>query len=172
MLSKIEIRGKNQIIAWSVSIGILASLLIVLLFVDNYISSKIVLNTNSAANLSQKAEEMDYELTKKDIDKFFDMLSAYQDYPGMINDLFEMAYSFDLSVDNSKYKYTTFKEGALTKVEINFPVEGKYFNVKKFIHELQNSEWFIVIEDLSLVKKNGKKSKELSLDLKLAAYFK
>lgn len=62
------------------------------------------------------------------------------------------------------------RDRALTRMEITLGLTGDYRDVRGFIHRLETSPEFVVIEDVSLAR--GEEESPLTLTLRLATYFK
>lgn len=57
---------------------------------------------------------------------------------------------------------------------LSFSVDGRYAEIKKFIHLLENSSRIILIDNISLSDKSGKSGhpEKVSLQIKLRSYFR
>lgn len=70
--------------------------------------------------------------------------------------------------DTSKDK----KESALTRMDIEVPLNGEYADMRRFIHTLETAPEFIVIREVQLAKSKSEKGSALTLTLNLTTFYR
>jgi len=84
--------------------------------------------------------------------------------------LASLADRHDLVVERRSYDREPASLGRLNKIKIRMALSGEYRDIRAFLHELEASPEFIVIEDVSL-REGASPGAPLSLDVTLATYF-
>jgi Type II secretion system (T2SS), protein M subtype b len=84
--------------------------------------------------------------------------------------LAQLARDNNLQYDRRSYDPDDSYEGRLRKLRITMALEGDYADVRRFIHDLETSPEFVVIEEIALTEGDDP-SAPLTLTLKLATYF-
>jgi Tfp pilus assembly protein PilO len=87
--------------------------------------------------------------------------------------LAQLAHDTNLKYQHRSYESDTNYKGALEKLHIRMELEGDYADVREFIHELETSPDFVVIEGLALAEQlGGEGEATLRLTLDMATYFR
>jgi len=81
----------------------------------------------------------------------------------------KLAREFGIAADRVAYENPAPDDGALERFGIVVPLAGGYQNLRKFIHAVESSENFLVIERVALG--TGKSSDVVELNITLATYF-
>jgi Tfp pilus assembly protein PilO len=89
-----------------------------------------------------------------------------KDMPLLVKDLVQTARRMNLSVSSVKYDIPKRASGELTLLAFSFPAEGRYGNVKRFIHDVETSDRIVGIQDLKMDSEKG----TIKLELKLLTY--
>ena len=84
--------------------------------------------------------------------------------------LASLADRHELVVERRSYDRDLAYRGRLQKLKIGMTLSGEYRDIRAFLHELEASPEFIVIEDVSL-KEGVRPGAPLSLSVQLATYF-
>jgi Tfp pilus assembly protein PilO len=84
--------------------------------------------------------------------------------------LASLADRHDLVVQRRSYDRDLAYRGRLRKLKISMTLSGEYRDIRAFLHELEASPEFIVIEDVSLGE-GVRPGSPLSLSVQLATYF-
>jgi Tfp pilus assembly protein PilO len=80
-----------------------------------------------------------------------------------------LAREFGIALDRVQYENQIIDNGALERFGIVVPLSGGYTNLRKFIHAVESSENFLVIERVALGQ--GKSADVIELNITLATYF-
>jgi Tfp pilus assembly protein PilO len=88
--------------------------------------------------------------------------------------LAQLAQENNLHYQHRSYETDTNYKGELEKLHISMELDGDYADVREFIHELETSPDFVVIERLALAEQSrgGDSDGMLQLTLDLATYFR
>ena len=84
--------------------------------------------------------------------------------------LASLADRHGLVVERRSYDRDLAYRGRLRKLKISMALSGEYRDIRAFLHELEASQEFIVIEDVSL-SEGVRPGAPLSLSVQLATYF-
>ncbi len=76
-----------------------------------------------------------------------------------------------IHISDISYSNTRKEEMNLIKFAISLPMKSSYGKIRKFIHLVENSEQFLIIEGINL-KRSSKSGSIISLDIQLSTYFK
>lgn len=86
--------------------------------------------------------------------------------------LAQLARDADLLYDRRSFDVEPMeKDSALTRMDIEVPLQGEYADMRRFIHTLETAPEFIVIRDVQLAKSKDPKSSGLTLTLNLTTYY-
>jgi Tfp pilus assembly protein PilO len=85
--------------------------------------------------------------------------------------LAELARESNLRYEHRTYKPDEGYEGDLEKLGIVMDLSGDYDDVRSFVHELETSPEFVVIEKMTLAEKN-EGDPDLTLTLNLATFYR
>lgn len=116
----------------------------------------------------RQAEAALFLKQKREIAGLRDGIATQKDMPIMVRDIVQTAKRLGLSVSNMNYDISKRETFGLTMLSFTLPVQGAYPNLKRFIHEIETSERFIGIQDLSLDADRGK----VNLNMKLVTYIR
>jgi len=137
-----------------------------------------------AAEASLAAAQADYgratgTLTGKDravkeLDTFYSSVLA-QDLPGArrltFTRLADMAARSRLELERRTYEPVIERGSNLTRLQVDMDLAGSYANIRDFIHAIESSPEFVVIDDVGLTE--GVQSDDaLRLTLQLSTYFR
>lgn len=89
----------------------------------------------------------------------------------VVNHLSETAKRLKLNLPAVSYKPDPVQEERLTKMDFSFTVSGSYEAIRRFIHAIETSSDFLIVEDLVLSQRSKEKG-SLELQLRLATYLK
>jgi hypothetical protein len=84
--------------------------------------------------------------------------------------LAQLASDTNLRYGRRSYEEDTRHRGSLRKLRIRMELEGDYASVREFLHRLETSREFVVIERIGLMEGTGANA-ALRLSLELATYF-
>jgi Tfp pilus assembly protein PilO len=110
----------------------------------------------------------------KELDTFYSSVLA-QDLPGARRLTFarlaQLASSSRLDFERRKYEPVIERGSNLTRLKVTMDLAGSYANVRDFIHEIESSPEFVVIDDVALTEV-GESADSLRLTLQLSTYFR
>ncbi|HEX4823134.1 MAG TPA: GspMb/PilO family protein [Candidatus Polarisedimenticolaceae bacterium] len=81
----------------------------------------------------------------------------------------KLVKEFGIAADRVQYDNPTSDNGAMERFGIQVPLQGGYTNLRKFIHAVESSDNFLVIEKVALGQ--GKTPDSVELNITLATYF-
>lgn len=108
-------------------------------------------------------------LFKKQMPLFTGLLAGIQsqkDMPLLVKDLVQSARRQNLSVAAINYDIPMRESGEIAMLSFSFPVEGRYYDVKRFIYDVETSDRLIGIQELGLESDKGR----VKVQMKLLTY--
>ncbi|MBI5562353.1 MAG: type 4a pilus biogenesis protein PilO [Deltaproteobacteria bacterium] len=107
----------------------------------------------------------------EEIGRFKEGLPEEKRLVRVIGEVLRTAKDNDLRVPEGDYSPATAKEADIGKYTLTFPVEGRYEQIKRFIHGVETLRYPFVIEEITLA---GSKSGPgvIALKIKLSVYFR
>jgi len=81
-----------------------------------------------------------------------------------------LAKRFRVKKENINYHHEIIEEDKVVLFEITFPLRGSYANLRRFINQIENSRYFLVIDRVELSNPE-EKGDNLKLNIKLSTYF-
>ena len=137
----------------------------------------------AAARVQLQAAERDETRTRAALGRAeqgsTDLLHFYRDLlPSSVEGARRMSYAklatladrHELVVERRSYDREPAHRGRLRKIKIRMALSGEYRDIRAFLHELEASPEFIVIEDVSL-SEGASPGAPLSVAVTLATYF-
>jgi Tfp pilus assembly protein PilO len=110
----------------------------------------------------------------KELDTFYSSVLA-RDLPGARRLTFarlaQMAAKSNLDFERRKYEPVIERGSNLTRLKVNMELSGSYADIRDFIHEIEASPEFVVIDDVGLTE-GVTNSDALRLTLQLSTYFR
>jgi Tfp pilus assembly protein PilO len=110
----------------------------------------------------------------KELDTFYSSVLA-RDLPGARRLTFarlaQMAAKSNLDFERRKYEPVIERGSNLTRLKVNMELSGSYADIRDFIHEIESSPEFVVIDDVGLTE-GVTNSDALRLTLQLSTYFR
>jgi len=114
----------------------------------------------------------DVERMETDLQKFSQLIPEKQKFADFIGELFDWAKQSQLSIRQVSYQPEIDKDTKFLNYGLSFSVQGRYAQLKKFIHLLENSNRLLIIDDITLAgRKQKDKAANVSLQIKLTTYF-
>jgi len=95
-----------------------------------------------------------------------------EEYSSILTDLGVLAKKAGLETEGKTFRETDLKERGLAEVSVEMTVAGNYASIVQFINELQRTENFYVLEELSLASEAKTSGNGLKLTLHLKTYFR
>lgn len=84
--------------------------------------------------------------------------------------LAQLARESNLRFESGSYKPTDEKGSTLTRLEIKLVLAGSYADIRTFIHALESSPEFVVIDNVELIE--GAEGGSLAVNLDLSTYYR
>jgi Tfp pilus assembly protein PilO len=116
----------------------------------------------------RRAEALVFQKHKKDLAGLMAGIPAQKDMPLLVKDLVQTARRLNLSVSSIQYDMPKGRGEALALLSFSFPAEGRYTDVKRFIHEVETSDRLVGIQDVSFDGDGGR----VKIRMKLVTYVK
>ncbi|TAK05784.1 MAG: hypothetical protein EPO39_10535 [Candidatus Manganitrophaceae bacterium] len=109
--------------------------------------------------------------TQEDLVLFRERLPEETALPELVSFVSESAAAHHLSIPAISYQPEKIDAPGLMKVLISFNVKGNYREIRNLIYRLEQSRYFLVIENLVLAS-SVKEGEAIQLQLRIAAYFR
>jgi Tfp pilus assembly protein PilO len=110
----------------------------------------------------------------KELDTFYTSILA-KDLTGARRLTFarlaQLAANSNLEFERRKYEQVVERGSNLTRLKVNMDLSGSYADIRDFIHEIEASPEFVVIDDVGL-REEGQAGDGLRLTLQLSTYFR
>lgn len=81
-----------------------------------------------------------------------------------------LAKKFRVKKESIQYHHEIIEEDKVILFEITFPLRGSYANLRRFINQIENSKYFLIIDRVELSNPE-EKGYNLKLNIKLSTYF-
>ncbi|TAN60969.1 hypothetical protein EPN18_07535 [bacterium] len=107
---------------------------------------------------------------EKDLSEFYAMLSKKKETAGLMREIDYAAKAAALSIQDISYASEKSDVSDISKISFSFSADGEYSGIKNFMHRLESSKSFFVIEDAALEKTSA--NEKMKLKLKVSAYVK
>lgn len=86
---------------------------------------------------------------QRDLGAIWERLPSQRDFAGMAIAISELARKVRVSVPGMTYNHEKAQQGLPTKASLSFQATGKYRDIYRFIHRLETTEPYLVIEQLN-----------------------
>lgn len=106
-----------------------------------------------------------------DLEHFYKIIPQRSGLGSFIGRLYSYANTAGIDIDQISYDAKPVKETALLGYHLSFTVIGSYAQVKKFIHQLENSSSLLIIDKISLAGKRQTNEEVVNLHLQLQTFF-
>jgi len=177
--------AEHRGVVYVLAAGVVINLLVFAFFV--YPLQSDVANVEQRTRIAEEAlaaAQADYArangtLTGKDralkeLDTFYTSVIA-KDLTGARRLTFarlaQLAAKSRLEFERRKYEQAVERGSNLTRLKVTMELAGSYADVRDFIHEIEASPEFVVIDDVSL-SEGGGNSDALRLSVQLSTYFR
>ena len=108
-----------------------------------------------------------------DLARFRASLPEQTDLPKMVAFVSETAEEHRLPIPSVTYDHEETDLPGLTAVSISFDVAGDYLDIRHFIDALEQSDLFLIIEQLTLAASTGSTdADQVRLQIRIAAYMR
>jgi Tfp pilus assembly protein PilO len=111
----------------------------------------------------------------KELDTFYGSVLA-QDLTGARRLTFarlaQLAAKSRLDFERRKYEPVVERGSNLTRLKVTMDLAGSYADIRDFIHEIESSPEFVVIDDVGLMEEGVQNGDSVRLTLQLSTYFR
>lgn len=118
-----------------------------------------------------EAPALIYAQGEKDLAEFNKQIPPYREFTGLIKELHAMAADAGLDLTQISYSRKEEKD-ALLRYTLGFNLAGKYADLKKFAHLMEQSPRLMLIEQISLQGGGRDETSEVRLQLTVATFFR
>lgn len=109
---------------------------------------------------------------KQDIATFKSNLPLRSEFSNIVVEIFDAFRDRGLPVNKMSYKPEPLPEEGLIKYTTSFTVHGRYESLKALLAQIQNSRSLFCIESLTLAGQPSGTEEMVSMNLKIATYFR
>jgi Tfp pilus assembly protein PilO len=113
-----------------------------------------------------------YEKAQRELKTFWEDLPERQAFPAISSSLSDLARQHHLVIPAITYQGDKVPDHDLTRITFAFGVKGAYPDIRAFIAELERSGYFLIIEDLNLLKAGKKVDDPIQLQLRTTVYLR
>jgi Tfp pilus assembly protein PilO len=110
-----------------------------------------------------------FALGSQDLSRFRQAIPPYAEFSGLIEELLVLSSRARLEIDQISYRSEMLKDTPLLQYRLDFNVSGRYEQLKRFIHALEQSRRLLVIRQISLQESDAE---GVSLRLSIESYFR
>ena len=111
----------------------------------------------------------------KELDTFYTSVLAH-DLTGARRLTFarlaQLAAKSRLDFERRKYEPVVERGSNLTRLKVTMDLAGSYADIRDFIHEIESSPEFVVIDDVGLMEEGVQNGDSVRLTLQLSTYFR
>lgn len=138
---------------------------------------RFIQRQDQARQLLREAEgiadtpERHYLRVRQDIEQFRTIIPEYEDFTGLIDELLVHAARSHLTIRQISYTTEALPSVALRQYDLAFTVNGRYENLKQFIHALEQSPRIMAIRQIALDTRDQASGQGVSLRLSLQTLF-
>ena len=118
-----------------------------------------------------EAPALIYAQGEKDLAEFNKQIPPYREFTDLVNELHGMAADAGLGLTQISYGRKEEKD-ALLRYTLGFNLTGKYADLKKFVHLVEQSPRLMLIEQISLQGGGRDEASEVRLQLNVTTFFR
>lgn len=116
--------------------------------------------------------QKDYFKKEQELQTFIESLPPKKDFTGLIRELFVLASTAGLDIDQIKYSPQQLDTENILEYGVSFDVTGRYAQLKRFIFELEQSPRVLIIDQLVLTKRGNADQDNVGLRIQLTTFFR
>ncbi|MDT8440999.1 MAG: type 4a pilus biogenesis protein PilO [Desulfuromonadales bacterium] len=116
-----------------------------------------------------ESPQQQYLLASQDLDTFYRSIPRYTAFTALVDELVTLSGRAGLEITQINYQPERDRQGELLRYDLAFNVSGRYEQLKKFIHALEQSGRLLVIRSIGL---QGSDEGSVNLRLSLETYFR
>ena len=136
--------------------------------------SRIAAQQNEMKVLSRRLEAL--QKAKKDLEVIYNQVLTQKKVgvTAIRQELEDLAGSLTVERGGVNYDYRLLPEYGLRHFTLSVPVEGAYRDIRRFINDIERSEYFLILDrvDLSAEQEEGQGSDSLLLNFQLSTYLR
>lgn len=116
--------------------------------------------------------ESSFRQGQADLARFRASIPSREEFSDLISDFYAFAAKSGLSVDQINYNPKELPQERLLSYSLSFSVTGRYDQIKRFIHGLEQSPRLIVIDKIALSAATSQNTdRQVTLALAMTTYF-
>jgi len=125
-----------------------------------------------SGNLAGGGREQVFVRAGQDLTAFHQLIPEHRDLTGLIEELLVLAYRAGLDITQISYGTEKRQPVGLIQYDLSFGLTGRYEQLKRFIHALEQSPRIMSIQQMAMgsINKNG--LPQATLQLKLESFFR
>lgn len=136
----------------------------------NEIKQKLTIQATQARN--GEASVSSVEQMQHDLIQFAQSIPNKQQFSEFIGELFQLSEQSKLVLDRVKYQDKLDDKSGYLHYGVEFSVQGRYEQLKMFIHLLENSPRIFIVDQITLSDKRSKENRSMvNLRIKLTTLF-
>jgi Tfp pilus assembly protein PilO len=122
------------------------------------------------ALLQERVEQM--QRSREALERFFDedLSTKSERLVALQREIYDIARTFQVEAAQLKFSHEPVEGTDLVRLAVNIPLSGGYNNLRQFIHKVESSELFLIIESVQL-QEGERGGAMLNLNVRLATYF-
>ena len=98
------------------------------------------------------------------------LLRSKEDFSDLISKISKQAKQNRIDIPSISYQQEELELKGLSKISFSFSIINRYDRIRKFIHDIETSEDFLVIEELVIEKLAKEEGREVEAQMKLSTY--
>jgi len=110
-----------------------------------------------------------YRKAGDDIAKVHELIPSRTELSVLVLDISRLAEQAGFEIKSVSYKPKKVEEFALLSYSLSFTVDGRYRQLKKFVHLLENSPRIVILDGISLVESDDD---QVSMRIHLTTFFR
>ena len=120
--------------------------------------------------LESRVQEM--QESRAVLERFFseDLATKRERLVAVQREIYEIASTFQVQAAQLKFNHEPVEGTNLVQLSVNIPLSGGYNNLRQFIHKVEQSELFLIIQSIQL-QEGDRGGAMLNLSIRLATYF-
>ncbi len=113
------------------------------------------------------------EQMESDLQQFAELIPPKRELSVFLGDLFSWASQCQLDIRHVSYQPKVDEKTEFINYGLGFTVQGKYQQLKKFIHLLENSSRILIVDTITLAGRETKDATEsVNLQIRLTTFFR
>lgn len=134
------------------------------------LSARVRKAEDRVAHLREVVDEL--KQSREAFDRFFeeDLSSKVERLVAVQKEVHKIAKTFQVEASQIKFNHEKVKGSDLIRLAVDMPLNGGYNNLRQFVHSVESSKLFLIIESIQL-QEGDQGGALLNLNIRLATYF-